>query len=77
MDAQTKRASIAKLNFLSMLNNEIMLWSDARLETARQDIFIQWCFDTGDQEDLLRFKELDAETETRKTWRLIQVTDPE
>lgn len=65
------------MKFLSMLNNEIMLWSDARLETTRQDIFIQWCFDTGDQEDLLRFKELDAETETRKTWRLIQVTDPE
>lgn len=77
MDAQLTRASIAKLNFLSMLNNEIMLWSDTRLEDARQSIFITWCFDTGAPEDLKKFKELDAEAELRKTWKLPQVDTQE
>ncbi len=72
MNAQLTRASIEKLNFLSMLNNEIMLWSDVRLETVRQHTFIKWCFDTGDELDLKKFKELDAEVELRKTWSLPQ-----
>jgi len=77
MDAQTTRASIAKNKFLSMLDKEVMLWSDLRLENARQSIFIKWCFDTGDHVDLMRFKELDAEVEIRKTWSLVQISDPE
>lgn len=66
-----------KSKFLSMLNTEVMLWSDLRLETTRRNIFIKWCFDTGDYEDLIRFKELDAEAETRKTWSLDQINDSE
>jgi len=77
MNAQQPRASIAKTKFLSMLNTEVMLWSDLRLETTRQNIFIKWCFDTGDHEDLVRFKELDVEVETRKSWNLDQIIDSE
>lgn len=77
MNAQPTRASIAKTKFLSMLNIEVILWSDLRLETTRQNIFVKWCFDTGNSEDLLRFKELDAETETRKTWSLPDISNQE
>ncbi len=72
MNTQLTRADIGKLNFLSMLDKEVMLWSDDRLEAARQDTFITWCFDTGDPFDLKKFKDLEAEAELRKTWTLPQ-----
>lgn len=72
MNAQLPRADVGKLNFLSMLNKEVMLWSDHRLESARQDSFITWCFDTGDPSDLKKFKELEEESKIRKTWTLPQ-----
>lgn len=70
MDVKEKRESMGQLVFLSMLNNEVMLWSDHRLEDERQNIFDIWCFDTGADKDLQKFKELDREVETRKTWTL-------
>ncbi len=70
MDVKEKRESMGQLVFLSMLDNEVMLWSDTRLEFERQSIFDIWCFDTGADSDLKKFHELDREVETRKTWTL-------
>lgn len=77
MNTQPTRVDVCKLNFLAMLNKEVMLWSDHRLEVARQDSFITWCFDTGDPEDLKKFKELEQESEIRKTWTIPQLEDLE
>ena len=61
-----KEALKHKQRFLSMLEDNLMLWSDDYLEEQRQEYYLRWCFDTGKPEDLARFEELDREMEKRK-----------
>ena len=61
-----KKETSHRSRFISFLEENIMLWSDERLEHERSQIFVRWCFDTGDPADLAKFEKLDAELEQRK-----------
>ena len=49
-----------------MLEENVSLWSDDRIELERGDAYLRWCFETGDPQDLKRFEELDQELSRRR-----------
>lgn len=61
-----KKSEEHKHRFLSMLEDNIMLWSDEYVSERRKDYFIRWCFETGSPEDLAEFEKLDEELEKRQ-----------
>lgn len=64
--AMNKKVQLNKHRFLSMLEDNVMLWSDDYLEERRKDFFMHWCFETGSSEDLAKFEELNQELEKRR-----------
>ncbi len=61
-----KPAEHIRLRLCTILDENIMLWSDDYLEEQRQESFVRWCFDTGDPKDLEQFHRLEAELEMRR-----------